>query len=559
MCLNVRQPAMIAALLLSSIAPVARAAADVPTTATPPPPPTAPTTPPAPSAPTVRPPAPAATAAAPPARPAEAPAPVPAFGFANVRQLAQQRAAHEYHPVSDALPASIANLSYDQYRDIRFRPASALWHGEALFEVQFFHRGYSNKEHINIFEVGPEGETPVAYDPRFFTFGRLLKIPRAAASLGYAGFRVHYPLQTPRYKDELVAFLGASYFRVLGRNQSYGASARGLAIDTAEPGSEEFPTFTDFWLVRPQPNDRTLTVYALLDSRSVAGAYQFEIRPGDITQVEVHCELFARRAIAKLGVAPLTSMFLTSIDGGRRFDDYRPQVHDSDGLMAETGHGQWLWRPLGNPRELRVNRFVDEGPRGFGLVQRDRAFADYQDVESHYESRPGYWVQPLGSWGKGGVELVEIPSDEEIHDNIVAYWVPAVSVAPGKPLTFVYLLSAFGESSRWPPGGRVVATRSGSPVMGDNRGHFAPGARRMLIDFAGGDLDGLRAEQPVKAQLSADNGVVQALTVERLPATGAWRVTFVVAPKARRPVDLRCFLTLYGEVLTETWVYQWTS
>jgi glucans biosynthesis protein len=564
MCLIVRLPAMITALLLSSIAPVARVAADVPTTATPPTTPapttpTAPSTPSAPSAPTVRPPAPAATGAAPLARPAEAPAQVPAFGFANVRQLAQQRAAHEYHPVSETLPASIANLSYDQYRDIRFRPGSALWHGEALFEVQFFHRGYSNKEHINIFEVGPAGETPVAYDPRFFTFGRLLKIPRAPASLGYAGFRVHYPLQTPRYKDELVAFLGASYFRVLGRNQSYGASARGLAIDTAEPGSEEFPTFTDFWLVRPQPNDRTLTVYALLDSRSVAGAYQFEIRPGDITQVEVHCELFARRAIAKLGVAPLTSMFLTSIDGGRRFDDYRPQVHDSDGLMAETGHGQWLWRPLGNPRELRVNRFVDEGPRGFGLVQRDRAFADYQDIESHYESRPGYWVQPLGSWGKGGVELVEIPSDEEIHDNIVAYWVPAVSVAPGKPLTFAYLLSAFGESSRWPPGGRVVATRSGSPVMGDNRGHFAPGARRMLIDFAGGDLDGLRAEQPVKAQLSADNGVVQALTVERLPATGAWRVTFVVAPKARRPVDLRCFLTLYGEVLTETWVYQWTS
>jgi glucans biosynthesis protein len=564
MCLIVRLPAMITALLLSSIAPVARVAADVPTTATPPTTPapttpTAPSTPSAPSAPTVRPPVPAATGAAPLARPAEAPAQVPAFGFANVRQLAQQRAAHEYHPVSETLPASIANLSYDQYRDIRFRPGSALWHGEALFEVQFFHRGYSNKEHINIFEVGPAGETPVAYDPRFFTFGRLLKIPRAPASLGYAGFRVHYPLQTPRYKDELVAFLGASYFRVLGRNQSYGASARGLAIDTAEPGSEEFPTFTDFWLVRPQPNDRTLTVYALLDSRSVAGAYQFEIRPGDITQVEVHCELFARRAIAKLGVAPLTSMFLTSIDGGRRFDDYRPQVHDSDGLMAETGHGQWLWRPLGNPRELRVNRFVDEGPRGFGLVQRDRAFADYQDIESHYESRPGYWVQPLGSWGKGGVELVEIPSDEEIHDNIVAYWVPAVSVAPGKPLTFAYLLSAFGESSRWPPGGRVVATRSGSPVMGDNRGHFAPGARRMLIDFAGGDLDGLRAEQPVKAQLSADNGVVQALTVERLPATGAWRVTFVVAPKARRPVDLRCFLTLYGEVLTETWVYQWTS
>jgi glucans biosynthesis protein len=590
MRLSLRQPAMIAALLLFPSLPAVRAAADPATTAP------AQGQPaqgqpaqgqpgqgqpgqgqPAQVQPTQGQPAQAqpaqaqpAAGTAGPARPAAAPAPVPApapaaapvppFGFANVRQLAQQRAAHEYHSVSEALPASLANLSYDQYRDIRFRPASALWHGEALFEVQFFHRGYSNKEHINIFEVGPAGVTPVAYDPRFFTFGRLLKAPRAPATLGYAGFRVHYPLQTPHYKDELVAFLGASYFRVLGRNQTYGASARGLAIDTAEPGSEEFPTFTDFWLVRPQPNDRTLTVYALLDSKSVAGAYQFDIRPGDSTQVEVHCELFARRAINKLGVAPLTSMFFYNVaDGGRRFDDYRQQVHDSDGLMAETGHGQWLWRPIGNPRELRVNRFIDESPQGFGLVQRDRAFADYQDVESHYESRPGYWVQPLGSWGKGGVELVEIPSDEEIHDNIVAYWVPAVSVAPGKPLSFAYLLSAFGESTRWPPGGRVVATRSGSPVMGDNRGHFAPGARRMLIDFAGGDLDGLRADQPVRAQLSADNGVVQALTVERLPASGAWRVTFVVAPKARRPVDLRCFLTLYGEVLTETWVYQWTS
>ena len=441
MCLNLRQPAMIAALLLSSIAPVARAAADVPPAAT------------APTAPTVRAPAPPATAAAPPARPAEAPAQVPAFGFANVRQLAQQRAAHEYHPVSDALPASIANLSYDQYRDIRFRPASALWRGEALFEVQFFHRGYSNKEHINIFEVGPAGVTPVAYDPRFFTFGRLLKIPRAPASLGYAGFRVHYPLQTPHYKDELVAFLGASYFRVLARNQYYGASARGLAIDTAEPGGEEFPTFTDFWLVRPQPNDRTLTVYALLDSKSVAGAYQFEIRPGETTQVEVHCELFARRAIAKLGVAPLTSMFLYGVaEGGRRFDDYRPQVHDSDGLMAETGHGQWLWRPLGNPRELRVNRFVDESPHGFGLVQRDRAFADYQDVESHYESRPSYWVQPLGAGARAASSWWRSRATRRFTTTSSPTGCRRRASPPGKPLTFAYLLSAFGESHSWPPG-----------------------------------------------------------------------------------------------------------
>jgi len=482
------------------------------------------------------------------------------FTYANVQQLAKARAAREYRPGSQNLPAALANLTYDQYRDIRFRPASALWHGQSLFEVQFFHRGYRVRQRVNIYEVTAAGAGLVEYSPRLFTFGAAVKPPKLSADVGFAGFRVHYPLQTPSYRDELLVFLGASYFRVLGRNQHYGASARGLAIDTAAQSGEEFPTFTDFWLVRPQPNDRSLTVYALLDSRSITGAYQFSVRPGEITQVEVHCELYPRRAIAKLGVAPLTSMFLYGEDGtGRHFDDFRPQVHDSDGLMSETGHGQWIWRPLANPRDLRVNRFIDQSPHGFGLLQRERNFAHYQDVEAQYQSRPSYWVQPLGSWGKGGIELVEIPSDEEIHDNMVAYWVPEQAVAAGKPLSFTYLLSAFGENPRWPPGGRVTATRSGSPAVGDNKGRFGPGARRMLVEFAGGDLDGLDPAQPVKAALSADNGQIDALTVQRVSKEGPWRVAFVVTPRPKKPaVDLHCYLTLYGEVLTETWVYQWT-
>jgi glucans biosynthesis protein len=489
--------------------------------------------------------------AAPPAQPA-------AFSFADVRQLAHDRAAHDYKPIDQSLPAALANLSYDQYRDIRYRTASALWHGLGMFEVQFFHRGYRVRQRVNIFEVGPAGVNPVEYNPRLFTYGHLLKPPKVPANLGFAGFRVHYPLQTPNYKDELLVFLGASYFRVLGRNQHYGASARGLAIDTALQSGEEFPTFTDFWLVRPHPTDRTLTIYALLDSKSVAGAYQFEVRPGEVTQVEVHCELYPRRAIAKLGVAALTSMFFFGAeDGGRHFDDYRPQVHDSDGFMTETGRGQWLWRPLANPRELRVNRFMDDGPRGFGLVQRERDFIHYQDIEAQYQSRPSYWVQPLGNWGKGGVEVVEIPSDEEIHDNIVAYWVPQQAAVAGKPLTFNYLLSAFSTESRWPPGGRVIATRTGSPGVGDNKGHYGPGARRILVDFAGGELDGLEAAQPVKAETFADNSQIESLTVQRTP-TGAWRAAFVATPKAKRPVELHVYLTLYGEVLTETWVHQWT-
>jgi len=496
----------------------------------------------------------------PPPTPQTAPPAEPGpFTFAKVQELARQRAAREFRPPPTNLPAALANLTYDQYRDIRFRPTSALWRDKSLFEVQFFHRGYRVRQRVNIYEVTSAGAGLVEYSPRLFTFGRL-KTPKASTEVGFAGFRVHFPLQTPNYKDELLVFLGASYFRVLGRNQHYGISARGLAIDTGSQSGEEFPTFTDFWLVRPQPTDRSLTVYALLDSKSVAGAYQFEIRPGEITQVEVHCDLFPRRAIAKLGVAALTSMFLFGEDGtGRRFDDFRPQVHDSDGFMAETGHGQWLWRPLANPRELRVNRFMDENPQAFGLIQRDRNFAHYQDVESQYQARPSYWVQPLGNWGKGGVELVEIPSDEEIHDNMVAYWVPDGPVNGGKPLSFAYLLSAFAENPSWPPGGRVVAIRSGNPAVGDNRGHFGPGARRLLFEFAGGELDGLDGSQPVKAELTAENGQIDALTVQRVPQSRVWRVALVVTPRAKKPVvDLRGYLTLYGEVLTETMVYQWS-
>ena len=496
----------------------------------------------------------------PPPTPQTAPPAEPGpFTFAKVQELARQRAAREFRAPPTNLPAALANLTYDQYRDIRFRPTSALWRDKSLFEVQFFHRGYRVRQRVNIYEVTSAGAGLVEYSPRLFTFGRL-KTPKASTEVGFAGFRVHFPLQTPNYKDELLVFLGASYFRVLGRNQHYGISARGLAIDTGSQSGEEFPTFTDFWLVRPQPTDRSLTIYALLDSKSVAGAYQFEIRPGEITQVEVHCDLFPRRAIAKLGVGALTSMFLFGEDGtGRRFDDFRPQVHDSDGFMAETGHGQWLWRPLANPRELRVNRFMDENPQAFGLIQRDRNFAHYQDVESQYQARPSYWVQPLGNWGKGGVELVEIPSDEEIHDNMVAYWVPDGPVNGGKPLSFAYLLSAFAENPSWPPGGRVVAIRSGNPAVGDNRGHFGPGARRLLFEFAGGELDGLDGSQPVKAELTAENGQIDALTVQRVPQSRVWRVALVVTPRAKKPVvDLRGYLTLYGEVLTETMVYQWS-
>jgi glucans biosynthesis protein len=478
------------------------------------------------------------------------------FTFANVDKLARERAARPYQDTSPKLPAALTNIGYDQYRDIRFRPADAVWRGQSMFEVQMFHRGFNFDRRVNLYEVSEAGVRPILYSTSMFDWGKLGSPGELPPETGFAGFRVHFPLHTPAYKDEVIAFLGASYFRFLGRNQGYGLSARGLAIDTATASGEEFPWFTDFWLVRPGPTDRTLTIYALLDSKGITGAYRFEVRPGTITQVEVTQRLYPRRNIEKLGVAPLTSMFLYGENGApRRFDDFRPEVHDSDGLMINNGAGEWLWRPLSNPRELTVTRFVDENPRGFGLAQRDRDFRNYQDNESRFERRPSYWVEPLGRWGKGSVELVELPTREEIHDNIVAYWVPAGRAEAGKPLSYSYLLSAFAQSSRWPPGGKVIATRIGTAAIGGY--DESTGARRVLVDFAGGDLDVLDRSQPVTAEVKANGGTVDAVTVEQLPGTGIWRVAFRMTPKGDGRVDMRCHLSLYGEALTETWSYLW--
>ena len=482
------------------------------------------------------------------------------FTFATVQRLAQDRAAHPYSNRSPALPQNLAKLTYDQYRDIRFHRASALWADHALFEVQFFHRGFNFDRRVNINEVSPDGVRSINYNPSMFEFGPLVPaLKKLPADLGFAGFRIHFPLNNPSFKDEVMVFLGASYFRVLGRNQLYGMSARGLAVNTATPGGEEFPYFTDFWLVRPDPKQRTMTIYALLDSPSVSGAYRFELRPGTTTQVEVTAELYPRRSVEKLGIAPLTSMFLYGENGtsGRHFDDFRPEVHDSDGLMMQTGGGEWLWRPLVNPKELRVNRFMDQRPHGFALAQRDRAFDHYQDNDARFEQRPSYWIEPLGDWGKGGVELVEIPSDEEIHDNVVAYWVPDAPVQPHKPISFSYLLSSYLRTPSWPPGGRVIETRFGSassPGVAQTN-TSTQGLRRVVVDFAGGDLDSLAATQPVQAAVTASNGQVDEISVQHLPETGVWRASMRLKPNGDKPVELRCYLTLYGEALTETWTY----
>ncbi len=477
------------------------------------------------------------------------------FSFADVRRRAEVLAADSYKAPTEALPPSLQNLTYDLYRDIRFRPDKSLWRNEGLpFEVQFFPRGfyYSKQVLINIVDGG---ETkPVNYSNDLFDYGRNTAPENPPADLSFAGFRLFYPIHQDSYYDEIAVFLGASYFRAVGQDQAWGLSARGLAINTGLPKPEEFPIFREFWIVKPDKDATELTVYALLDSDSVTGAFRFIIRPGRATTMEIKNDLFIRKAVEKLGVAPLTSMYMFGENNEVRSDDYRPEVHDSDGLLMANGAGEWLWRPLSNPARLVISSFMDNNPHGFGLRQRDREFDHYQDLEVHYEKRPSIWVEPLGDWGKGVVQLVEIPSDAERYDNIAAFWVPDKPTEAGQQLGFEYRLHFELDDPGRPPAGRILATRIVAGGTVDNIDH---NIRRFVVDFGGKALEELDTEAPVQIDITTSSGKIINVIDHKNLVTGGWRAFFELVPDKNNPADLRAFLKLKDNVLTETWSYHW--
>jgi len=450
------------------------------------------------------------------------------------------------------LPKVLKEMNYDQTRDIRFNPDHALWRADKLpFEIQIFHLGGYFEYPVRVHEVVGAHVREVTFDPASFNYGANKLDPAQLQKLGFAGFRIHYPLNTLRYKDELAVFLGASYFRVLGKGQRYGASARGLAIDTAERGGEEFPRFEQFWIEKPARNARQLVLYALLDSRRVAGAYRFVIKPGDETVTEVQSKLYFREAGGKIGIAPMTSMFLYGENQPGNGDGFRPEVHDSDGLSISSANGEWIWRPLVNPKRLLTTSFAIPVTRGFGLMQRDRGFTSYEDLEARYELRPSVWIEPMSDWGPGRVELVQIPTPDETHDNIVTYWVPAEAPKAGTSLAYSYRLVALKNTDRRPGTSWAVQSRRG-------RGYQAlpEDVVKFNVDFEGPSLTQLPPGTDVDADLSLTNGVRQLLVVHPNEVSGGWRL--VVQAKRTdkdKPMELRAHLRRGNEVLSETWSY----
>jgi len=478
------------------------------------------------------------------------------FTFDNVRKMAERLAGEPYKPDDLVLPEPLQNLDVPTYQQITYRDDAALWRDDdSRFRIVFRHLGsyYHKPIKVNVIEAdgfSPEGFSEVGFHKDLFHYGIDGLADQLPAELGFAGLTLHYAEDGPTHFPEIGTFHGASYFRLLGRDQQYGISARGLAIDTALPRGEEFPMFREFWLEKPGPGADEIKILALLDSPSITGAYEFIIHPSAVTLADVRSTLFPRQNVQKLGIAPLTSMFMFGENRGRQFDDFRPELHDSDGLLINNGSGEWLWRPLANHSSLQVSAFLDENPRGFGLFQRDLNFEHYQDLDERYHKRPSIWVEPTSPWGPGHIELIEIPSDHPDNDNVVAFWVPEAPVEPGQQIDLSYRLHAQLDQPRRPPLGRVEATRIGPAGEGSGR--------RFVVDFVGGRLDELAPDAKLDAMVKTHQGELGPVTLRHNRELGGWRLAFDLQPNGEKLCEMRAILSLNNEDVSEIWTYRWT-
>ncbi|OCG33401.1 glucan biosynthesis protein G [Gilliamella sp. Choc4-2] len=487
-----------------------------------------------------------------------------AFSYDDVVKKAEKLSKQAYEQPSKNIPSQLASLQFADYQKILFNHQKAYWKDQnTRFKLEFYHEGMYFDTPIKINEVVNNQVNEIKYDPSYFDLSQINLGNLDTKNLGFAGFKVHYPINSSnKTDDEIFTALGGSYFRAVGKNQIYGLSARGLALDTGEMSGEEFPRFKEFWIEKPEPNQKHLIIYALLDSHSVTGAYKITLVPSVDTTVTVEAKVFFRNAVKKLGIAPLTSMFLYGPNQPSPLLNYRPAMHDSNGLSILASNKEWIWRPLNNPKRLSFSSYSLENPKAFGLIQRDNGFSDYQDLDDHYEKRPSVWTEILGDWQKGRVELVEIPTPDETNDNIVAFWVPEKQYNAGNMLNIKYRLHyTLNEQQRYPDNvARAVSTRlSLGDIKQANLIRKLDGSNAYVIDFAGPQLS---EDKPVKIISSINNGTIVSSQSQYNPIIKGWRVIVRFnVEDSKKATDIRIQLASEktNEVLSETWSGQYPA
>lgn len=518
------------------------------------------------------------------------------FGFAQVEQLAEKRAAEKYVPMPNVLQPQLKNLTPEQENGIFWNDAYRLWRKKGLtFQVDFYHVNKSFPFAPTINTVDHKGVHSLAYSPSFFRMSGLTFNPPLPANLGYAGFYLRYPINKPNALDSFFSVLGASYFRVIAKDQVYGLPTRAVALNTAVDGKkEEFPDFREWWLQEPEPNATEMTIQALLDSPSLTGAYEFKVRPGAVTSVDVHCTLFFRKAVDRLGLAPVTSMYMFGENAKDHFgDNFHPEIHDSDGVLMNKSNGEWVWRPLAQAKLLQLYPFPDENPKGFGLVQRDREFLHYLDPAARYDRRPSAWITLHGNWGKGAFQLTQLPTNNTNTDNVVLFWCSAQAPKAGDRLTLDYTVDYYMNDAQRPPLAYARDTHVSDPAPPPPAASVAskapPAAKpgtpatppppapippptgtvpvQFVIHFIGNGIEGIPANQAPHLDLSCNPPLqtdttpgtyLREFKVEKSNGDNAWRVTFTLIPlRHNTPTDIICRLTRDGKPLTETWTYTW--
>ncbi len=476
------------------------------------------------------------------------------FDPASVFEMARTLAKTPYKAIASDPPDPFRNLTYEQYVSIKAKPENAIWASEGLgFVLEPLHRGFIFSAPVAISLVENGLEKRLTYDPGAFDFGAL-NLPAQLPDIGFSGFRILLPRPDGRSSDFAI-FQGASFFRALAPGQNFGIMARGLSVRTADPRGEEFPLFRSMWIERPSPANNMMVIHAVLDSESVTGAYRFTLRPGDATIIDTECTLYPRVAIDHIGLGAMSSTALYGPLDRRKFDDVRPAVHEVGGLQIFNGKGEWLWRPVTNRETLQISGFLDNNPHGFGFMQRDRDFTHYQDDNQHWELRPSLWIEPIGEWGEGMVQLVEIPSESEVNDNIIAYWRPAKELAAGSETSFAYRQFWCWSPPERPPLAIALGERGGRAPNGPN----GVRRRRFIVTFGGEIFSDAQRSADIKPMLMSNPGGGTIIGAIMSRAAQTFRVIFDIDIGNDPYCEIRLVLEAAGKPVSETWLYRWTA